>query len=208
MAVGDVYEVQVQYQVGSMQTMNVLHFEQETAGTPVGPVSKLLVEGLHPVLANFYTSAVFSLESKIISLRAIRIKPTPSVPTLLVLGTTAFPVIPGGSSEQFVPPQVALLISLYTLGSDKTDRGRVYFPGVANDEQQDGQLVEAAIADLEVGCQQLFIDSITTAGGGPTFAAAVYSRKLGTAKEVENFVINTNLATQKGRRNHPGLGVL
>lgn len=202
MAVGDIYSCSLHYNIGSELTMNVIHLRETTECTdsiPAQAVGSAFINefGTH------YGVELFSAESLGTLLIVRRVKPTAGVPSINVLGATQ---VVGIGATAPVPSTSALLISLYSDVFTKSGRGRVYVPGVAVASQNDGQLDEAGETAATLFANMFEEPWIPTGVFTGEWEAVVYSRKLGTAQAVTQAVAHTNLASQKGRRNFPGIG--
>jgi len=201
MAVGDIFKVDFFYNVGSELTQNVVHLREKTACTDAVPAQTCVSAAIAKWITVFET-ALFSDEIFIPLVRAIRISPTSSVPGLSILGPTT---INGTGPGEPVPSTSALLVSLYSNTFTPSARGRIFIPGLDTTAQNDGQLDDAAITLAN----QLSIDIIadwTPTGGTGVWELVVWSRKLSTAYKVTQAPVHSNLATQRSRRNFPGIG--
>lgn len=205
MAVGDIYQAKVFYNIGSEITMNVVHYKETVASTDDIPAETIAL-ALEQLWGIVYTRPLFSAEASVILFQVRRVKPTTGIPTTLVLGSVAHPAIPGEGISNPVPSQAAALVSLYTAVMTANARGRIYIPGVSSGVQNDGQLIEAAIDDLEEVADGLEEELVAIAPGTGAWALSVYSRVLGTAQPVVQTIGHSNMATQRGRRNFPGVG--
>lgn len=201
MAVNDVYKADIYYNVGSELTQNVIHLREITACT--SPVPALAVcSAVQNKWIEIFETAMFSDEVYVPLVRAIRISPSSSVPNINILGATT---INGTGTGDPIPSASALLLSLYTNTFLPTARGRIYIPGMAVENQDDGQLKDAAITLANAMAIDLVADWTPTGLSGE-WELVVWSRKLSTAAKVTQVVPHSNLATQRGRRNFPGIG--
>jgi hypothetical protein len=206
MAVGDIYQVQIFYNIGSELTMNVMHWKETVSSTdpiPAETVGKMI----HNLWTTHYATNLFSNEARVTLIQVRRIKPTAGIPSTLIIGTATYPTIQGTGAGDPLPSTSAALVSLYTDVFTKSGRGRVYLPGVASGTQNDGQILETPLGLLDSFAQEFKADQVAVAGGTGEWHCVVFSRKLGTSQEVEQVIPHSNLATQRGRRNFPGVGV-
>lgn len=202
MAVGDIYSVAIHYNIGSELTMNVIHLRETTESTdsiPAQAVASAVINewGTH------YGTTLFSEASQGTLLVVRRVKPTAGVPGIIILGATD---IVGTAPTAPIPSTSALLISLYTATFTASGRGRVYVPGVATENQNDGQLDAGAETAATLFANMFEEPWVPTGTFTGEWESVVYSRKLGTAQAVVSAIAHTNLASQKGRRNFPGIG--
>jgi len=205
MAVGDIYQSQVYYNIGSEISMNVTHWKEKVVCTDPIPAQSVGLM-VHNIWHTHYINTLFSVDSHVTLITTRRIKPTAGVPSILVVGGVLAPAIAGLGVGDPLPSTSALLLSLYTNLFDANGRGRLYIPGAASGVQNDGQLIAAALLDFEAWQAEFYSDQVAVGGGTGEWRCVVYSRALGTGQEVTQAVAHTNLATQRGRRNFPGLG--
>jgi hypothetical protein len=205
MAVGDVYRVATHFNSGSELTMCVMHHEETVACTDALPGLSLL-NSIYPVWESFYEDAIISQESQITLFNCQRIKPTAGVPVTAIVGSTAFPAIVGTGAADPVPSTSAALLSFYTALNTRNGRGRIYIPGLSVLAQNDGQLVAGALAVVQGFGDNWCFDIPAVGADTGEWRVSVFSRALGTAAQAINAVAHSNMASQRGRRNHPGLG--
>jgi len=206
MAVGDVYQVQIHYNIGSERTMNVVHWIETVTCTDPIP-ARTVAEMCYSLWDGFVATTLFSDETNVILFQVRRIAPTPGVPATLIVGATGFPAITGTGTASPVPSTAAGLVSLYTDLNDKNGRGRIYFPGIQGAAQNDGQLTAGSIAQLETIADSFEADIVPLAPLTGEFHLVVWSRALIAANEVRQGIGHSNLASQRGRRNFPGIGI-
>lgn len=205
MAVGDIYQGQIFYNLGSEQTMNVVHLKETVASTDDIP-ARTVGAILHNIWGTNWGTVNFGDGAKIPLIQVRRIKPTAGVPATLIIGTAAFPAIEGSAAGPPMPSSSAVLFSLYTNTFTKNGRGRIYVPGLSSGLQNDGQIGNAPIDELQAFADEFVATHVALAGMTGEYKFVVYSRELGTAQEVTQAIVHTNLASQRGRRNFPGLG--
>lgn len=206
MAIGDIYQIQIYYNIGSERTMNVVHMRETQVCTDPLPAESV-AQAVRSVWAVRINTIVFSDELSIPLIHARRIKPTAGVPSTIILGTVANPAINGGGSAPPVPSTSCGLISLYTNLNTRNGRGRLYIPGIDRVQQNDGQLIAGALVDWETFADDLEDEIVAVGPDTGAWRFAVYSRELGTAENVVQTIAHTNLATQRSRRNFPGIGI-
>lgn len=206
MSVGDIYKVEVFYNIGSEITMNVMHWKEVTTSTDPIPAETVALM-VHGIWAARYASLLFSQEASVTLIVSRRIKPTAGVPSYLIVGTAIAPAIAGSGVGDPLPSTSAALLSFYTDTHTRRGRGRMFLPGVASGTQNDGQFLAANLALLEAFGGEFENDHVAVGAGTGAWHAVVYSRILGTGQEIVQTVPHSNLATQRSRRNHPGLGV-
>ena len=206
MAIADIYRAEVHYNIGSERTMNVVHLKEIVTCTDPLP-SATVAEVVYEFWSDNYQTLLFSSDSDVVLIHVQRIKPTAGVPSTIVVGSAEFPsLVPLGAVKP-IPSQAAALISFYTDQHDRSGRGRIYLPGLAPGTTNDGQLLAAPFLALQGFADDFKVDQPAIAPGTGEWHFAVYSRSLAAAELITGVVAHTNLATQRGRRNFPGLGV-
>lgn len=70
MAVGDVYQVQVNYNIGSERTMNVLHLREMLASTDDIPAQTVAI-AVYTLWASRYAATLFSSEASVVLIQEI-----------------------------------------------------------------------------------------------------------------------------------------
>jgi hypothetical protein len=206
MAVNDIYQVQIHYNIGSELTMNVVHLKETVASTDDIP-AETVATVVEAVWRARYATNLFSDESNVTVITARRIKPTAGIPSTLIIGGAAHPAIVGTGGSAPLPSTSACLISLYSTVLTKNGRGRIDIPGAASGTQNDGQLLAAFITLLTNFAEELEDVHVAVGPGTGEWRFGIYSRTLGTIQTVEQTIAHSNLASQRGRRNHPGIGV-
>jgi len=206
MAIGDIYQAQIHYNIGSERTMNVVHWVETVTCTDTIP-ARTVAEMCYSLWDGFIATTLFSDETNVILFQTRRILPTAGVPATLIVGATGFPAITGTGTAAPVPSTSAGLISLYTDLNDKNGRGRIYFPGIQGAAQNDGQLIAGAIAQIETIGDTFEADIVPLPPLTGEFHLVVYSRALAAGNEVRQGIGHSNLASQRGRRNFPGIGI-
>jgi len=205
MAIGDVYEAQISYQLGSQPILNVIHLEETTAETVADPAF-----GVNTAIYTMLSDTLLDLlsdDARIIGVYTRRIAPTPGAPSQLVFGTAEFPVLDGTVVSQRIPSQAAALWSFYTILNTRRGRGRIYIPGIPETHQNDGQMTLAAYG-LHVIAAGLWVTGpwVPAAPYVGEWTLAVWSRLALDSNQVLSANVRPNLATQRSRRNFPGFG--
>jgi hypothetical protein len=205
MAVGDLYQVQVFYNIGSEVTMNVVHLKETVASTDDIP-AKTVAKVMHVRWAQLYGNINWSDETRVSAFQVRRIKPTTGVPYLAILGTAEFATIEGTAPGAPVPSMASVLVSLYTNTLTKSGRGRIYLPGLQGAAQNDGQLLEAPLTDISADAATLEDTQVAVGPETGEWDFHVFSRKNQTSAKVTTVTVHSNMATQRGRRNFAGVG--
>lgn len=199
MAVGDIYQLTLTWDVDGQRLQNVLHFKEATACTETIPAREV-IEAFHPHFEPSWKD-VLAIGVVLTSYYCRRVRPSPSIPVLLLPLETLG--IVGTRPDAIMAPTAGQIISFYSDLNEATGRGRLYIGGMSESDQQAGQLTEAAAINLDE-----LADQFTSPIEGPTSGTwdpCVYSRKDNAGTKIIHAVANTNLATQRSRRAYPGL---
>lgn len=197
MAVNDVYEITVQGRCRGKVYNNVLHFRETVACTDDIPAKSLSAAFRSAIITPWL--GLIAEDTTIDCTYTRRIAPGPGVTYTDIVGE------PGTREAQSVPSGAAVIASKYgdTFGASK--RGRIYFCGVGESDQEAGQLTEAAAVDWAV-----FLDvfcTVFSAVGADTgsWRGAIWSNKLLSAIIQTVCFLRTNLGSMRTRRQPPGL---
>jgi hypothetical protein len=206
MAVGDLYRLQIFYNIGSELTENVLHFRETTSNDdPIA--SSSVIFGFNDVFQPVYNVELFSDESIVTVYHCQRVRPTSGVPSTLVFPSAEATQPKGDDTSEPVPSQAAALISWYTDVPSRRGQGRTYWPGVAVDHQNDGQLTAEGLAQLQALGNAISAEFPAPAPFTGAYQLAVFSRADDLNALVRAAVAHSNMATIRGRRNFPGVGL-
>jgi hypothetical protein len=199
MAAGPVWQLTITGDIDGQRVQNVLHFRETAAGAGEIPALDLIEAVGLTVMPKW--AACLSAGWQATSFYCRKVAPVPAIPFLrLATGTMAFI---GTRGDAVCPPTSALLLSLYSDEASRRGRGRIYLPGVAEADQDAGQIVEALLTAAVVLCEELD-DTITDANGGQ-YNPCVFSRVDVEGYDVITAQPQTNLATQRSRRAYPGM---
>jgi len=206
MAVNDVWEAQVSWQVGSVPTLNVLHFIE----------TGLIVPGAGRTRAQAVAQAIhtggfmgtmldfISEEVELLSIYVRALDVDNVIPRLHIVGSAAPNVgaFPGPSC----PPQVALIIGTYTTESDPPIfGGRIFVPGVPEGCHQEGVIDAASLSAFQTDADDLPVPFNAVGTDAGELTLAVYSVGVHAAKAVFDCQVRSNLGTHKSRRARPGV---
>jgi hypothetical protein len=197
MAVNDVYEVTVDTVVKGEHCQNVLHYIETVGETDPIPAENLALGFVAAVEAAWL--ACLSDQSTLACVYVRRVEPAPGVAFTHIWNAV------GTVADEPIPTTSAAIITWYTLTAGKRTRGRNYFAGTPESFQDGGLLEAAALALLATLADELSTPIVAGGGGTGTWAMAIYSRSNATAVDVATSVVRSNLATQRGRRQRPGV---
>ena len=204
MPVGDVFRAQVFQNVGSELTMNVLHVRC-TVSESMDPSNETAAIAEMIVQAYLLLAPELSEDWRVTAINVHNISVGGGVPANIVLGGAE--AIIGGVESEIIPSQAAVLISHYTLTGDRTGRGRTYLPGLPESSQNEGKLVEARWSAIQTAVNNAFKgEKGPFLGGDGKYRFIVHD---GTGESSGSYhivatAVRPNLATQRGRRAHPG----
>lgn len=102
----------------------------------------------------------------------------------------------GTNTDEPLPPQVAVAVSLRTALATKAGRGRFYLPPLATGATLGGEIITAAVEAIVAGAQTA-LTGMATAG----FPCVVYHRDLRSGDVVNRIDVGTVFDTQRRRRN-------
>lgn len=196
MAVGDVYQVAVDYVVRGEHCVNVFGFRETTEcpdDIPAGSLGRAFQDALIAAWA-----ALLSDETQFACIYTRRVSPGPGV-AFTVLETTV-----GDVASEALPTTSALVMSQYSALGGKSKRGRNYFAGLGESSQAGGSLEGGVLAAWEAFAADLRTPIAGVGGDGGEWELAIWSPKLGSAVDVKSSVIRTNLGTMRSRRQRPG----
>lgn len=196
MAVGDVYQVAVDYAVLGEHCVNVFGYRETTECTddiPAGSLGRAFEDALIDTWA-----ALLSDQVQFSCIYTRRVAPGPGV-AFTVLSTVA-----GDVASESLPTTSALVISQYSALGGKSKRGRNYFAGLGESSQAGGKLESGVLAAWEAFAADLRSPIAGVGGDSGEWELAIWSPKLGTAIDVKSSVIRTNLGSMRSRRQRPG----
>jgi hypothetical protein len=112
--------------------------------------------------------------------------------------------VPGGTSQNAAPPNVAVLMRKRTDLAGRRGRGRFYVPGVLNDVYASNGLLTTGEQTSWQSAANSFYADLTTSVGNRFYPPVVLHRSEGEGEEppptpVTVFTIEQRLATQRGR---------
>lgn len=204
MAVGDVYQVDLSFQTGSIPTLVTSHWVSNDDIVPVDPMqpAEAVARAIHASDWMDTMLACISEDVELTSIYARRIHPTPHNPFLFVVGAT----LPnqGGGAIGACPPQVAMLFSEYTAEYTRRGRGRMYIPGCPEAGNNEGVVSAGQMTLMQEFVQECLVEIDMIAPATGDVALCVWSRVEDNFFPVVQVVANSNLATQRGRRARPG----
>lgn len=204
-AINSLWEVRLDGSIEGQKTENVLHFKCVGASADVSlhlilVIAACFIDNLLPVL-----SSAFSFDS--ITWKQV-------APTLGVENVTIPPGAgAGGGNAAALPSYASAVISKRTLTGGRSHRGRMYIPGIPEDQTTGSKITNPS--DLWAGIAAFIVCVLTNfkhpdpAGGTDLFDLVVYSRKLGGSSfpygltgvsDVDNLVPVQDLGTTRSRK--------
>jgi len=196
MAVGDVYEVSVDYSVLGEHCVNVFKFRESVEETDDIPARNLALAFQAAAIADW--AALLSEQVQFNCIYVRRISPTPSVAYTVLLTD------PGEVVSEAIPTTSAVLITWYSTVASKRGRGRNYFAGLPENAQAGGKLEGDVLAAWQDLATTLMAAMGPAGGGTGVWALCIWSDILGAANDAVTNVVRTNLGTMRTRRQRPG----
>ena len=135
MAVGDLYEASLLYSLKGEKCVNVLRFQQTTNPSTVSDELDLG----NAVKADLWP-AIKTASSEDLVLQMIRVRryaPTAGGSIMVTVDEA------GGVSEDSLPSNNCVVITMYSDNSTKHGRGRIHLPGIPDTHNADGLLKQA-----------------------------------------------------------------
>jgi len=195
MAIGDIYQTIWDINVENQRCAMSLHFREQVASDNAIPALQLCVGLQSTILGNL--TAIMSSQALVTSIYARRVSPTPSIP-----GQDLISVVSGAGerSADCTPPQCATIATLYTSVATKSGRGRIFIPGLAEEDQDTGQLTDMHISRVQTLMDNLLVATPAPGADPGEWVLAVWSPKDGVGRVVEHYVVRTNVGTLRSRR--------
>lgn len=200
MAIGDVFEAAaiLVYDIPKQRNIvNVFHFtEQSGAPTPDA------ASDLTAVIESFYKDSILPYMSNKISLievRAQKVWPLPrSFPVAIFPGAQGDT---GQVIDDALPPQNALLFTLFGEYAGRRYRGRKFFAGIPENAQSSGSFTNnAGLNAMTLGLRNLMTVPVF-APNGATFQGVIWSgASPDGGRIVKNVTGNYNIRTQRRRQ--------
>lgn len=204
MAVNDVFRAQINMQCGSTPTMNILHMREVTARA----ADENAPESVIAAVAAFYGDLAAQLgeDWRVISIRANQISPPAAgPPAVTVFGGAES--IEGAIVSDLIPSNAPLVLSLYSSVVGNKGRGRIFLPGIPENEQNDGQIT-ASYHGLVQGICNAHLDEtfVPPAPKTGSYAFIVWNPPGpgGVNMDVVSTIVRPNLANMRSRRAFEG----
>lgn len=190
MALNDVFELSLLFNLKGQKLANVLHFEQDSADGAIPPnedICNAFYEDCWPAMQDLLSNDI-SLEN----IKGRRIDPTPGGVYLLPVGE------PGNVGVDSLPPNSTLLTTIYTNELSRSGRGRMSISGIPKSYSQNGLMQNGAIATV-AAFYDLLLATIQY-GANAVFTYGVWSALAETWYEAVSYQIRPQLHTLRGRR--------
>lgn len=180
MAIDDVYALQLHYLYAGQQLMNTVHFRMKTAGDPDTTMFATLATDWKDTTATQQVAFVTYQRWIAQQVRGGTVSYT-AKPCIrsggrrlegLFTGT-----LTGGATGEGLPPQSALVTTLYTGQSGRTRRGRFYLGGLAEDRQASGTYATGNLATYQTAWTAQ-VTQYGATGSDTNFELGVWSHTL------------------------------
>jgi len=190
MALNDIFQAALQFNIKGEKVANVLHFKQ-TSSDVILPANEDLVAGIREDIWPSY-QAILSEDVTLQSIACKKISPA-------LGGSVVVPVNEAGTvAEDTMPTQSTVVATLYSDSIGARFRGRIYISGVPKTLVQDGRILNSAATDFVT-----FLDTLKTtvqAGTGATFAPGVWSVYASIFSQYTYHELRAFTHTLRGRR--------
>lgn len=194
MAVGDVYEAVINWTnlSNAQNYATVLHYQTTAEADPLVVESDLAqhINGQAGLCLPFMSSDVrFSFAI------AQRIFPAPRTAGTVRSGAAG----PGARATDSLPPQCCMVIRKRTGFAGRKFRGRLYMPGLSEDDQNNGTFSGARWAGL-ASLWDAELTTVFTSGGGNSYKAVICDRTGGLRVNAITTTQSTEIVRTQRRR--------
>lgn len=189
MAVNDVYQVDLLYSNKGEKCANVIHVK-ETAD----PGTTNEVHIAEAVKDDIWTAALRATMTNDCTLQTIRVRridPTSGGPVMATVDEA------GSIAQDTLPPNSAVMLSMYTARLDRSGRGRLFLPGVPKTHNEDGLLPESVVTLYDAVGTAL---TGTLAESGGTWIVGVWSSTATQFNQFTSWQVRSWIHTLRGRR--------
>lgn len=190
MAVGDILRASLLYSVKGEKCANVLHFKE--IDDPGADNERLLGEAIANDLWGTPLRACVSNDCTLQMVRVSRIDPTVGGPINVAVDNH------GTVTEDTLPPNSTVLLSLYSARLDRAGRGRMFIPGVPKTFNQDGLLPQSAVSTFNTFADLLLVN-LSNSGG--QWTPGVWSVTHSEFNQFVSYELRSWIHTLRGRRN-------
>ncbi len=194
MAIADTYELVINYlnNYNKERFATVLHLYQNSAGDSLATMQEFTLDLKNRLVADLMPS--LNVDMVLTSVRMSKIYPVPrSAPYELVM----IPV-PGGNNAEALPPQCAMLVKKRTAFAGRKFRGRLYQPGMSENDQASGKWAGQRYDDVFNFWTQELTQIWATATGGELMYVVTNKTGFPTYQIVQG-VQDTIVRTQRRR---------
>lgn len=191
MALNDIFRATIGMNVKGQKIVNVLHLQQTSADGALAPnkdVCAAIIEDLLPTY-----QACCSNDLTFESVRAHKVSPA-------IGGTYVEPVAAtaGTVAQDTLPPNSAVVATLYSVTYTRQGRGRIFMSGVPDTFNATGCLTNAASAIYVTFLNKLL--TTIQGGTGATFTIGVWSTVSATFHQFTSHELRAAINTLRSRR--------
>lgn len=170
---GDIYRASMLTEVNGVQTVNVMHWQEQTVGT--NPNREEEVKNLLTVSAGSgdFANTWQTIMSDAAIISCVKVQKVFPLPE-----STAkhfFVNVPGTAGSTPAPSNLALVIRQYSSVATKRGRGRSFFAGLDEVVLDGGNYITALVSILTVFTEQYYLGFTT--GDGSVYTASIYSKQ-------------------------------
>lgn len=195
--VGGIVEVVPSWLDGPELAEAVLHYKIKTESSNDPEQDLTNLASAVNALVGELTETCMTTTSQLVGCSARVLPPTAGAGRIY----TYFGTVTGAVSSEVSGAQIAALVSKYTTGYERTDRGRMYVPFVPESFVISGQITDDGRTAYLAALYPFLLNDVSFSGGG-VLEPVVYSRKLGTAKDVTDVILRPVVCTQRRRVFH------
>jgi hypothetical protein len=190
MALNEIFQVVIGMNLKGQKLCNVLHLKQTSIDGPDPPNKDACLAVEFSLIPGYQAITSEDLTFEVI--RAHRVGPT--VGGTYVHTTTGT----GGIAVDTIPPNGAVLATLYSDLFTRRGRGRIYIPGVPDTWTDSGRIVNAQ-ASTYASFLDILLTPITVTGGA-TYRAGVFSTDTMVHHAYIQHQVRSRLVTIRSRR--------
>lgn len=189
----DTWKVVYEMQLGPEHIENVVHVTYPTLSSPATLANRMAD-------AWTGTGSIASRMSNQIKFGNIRVQPYDGVTAPFTETPSSYTGVFAGLGLVPTSSGTAQVITLRTLVSGRSHRGRMYVAGVGGtDLTNDGTALKASAVTANQTAADNWFAAINS--GSPAITLVVYSKKLNSKSNVSSVVARNYLGSQRGRQN-------
>jgi hypothetical protein len=170
-----VYELTLSYNNSGQFSQNILHYQFDDAGFASTYLAANALISAWNTGQRINLQTVLPAGTKILSIKSRRVTGGGGFEAIELGISTWVGARTGNASVSAVSP----VIIHYPATTNNRNRGKTYWPGVADADLIDGKYSTAYQTAVATACGLVFDDLVLTGGGAPTAAFGIYNQKTG-----------------------------